>query len=514
MEMRNCIIGLAVVVAHSALAQPSTQWQRTYGGSGGDNGRQIIALSSGGYVVAATSSSNDGDVIGCDQQGINIWLAHLDPLGAIVWQRCFGGSGNEICFDLIQTMDEGYIVVGSTNSTDGDISTPLGGQDIWALKVDSDGVLVWESTLGGTAGDQCRGVVEDLNGFIYVFGLTPSIELPGYHPPNGYDYYLAKLTPAGELVQQRCYGGSENDASYSVQISNDGQIVMTGATNSTDGDVIGGGDAQTWILAVDDELNIQWQRTLLHTGGIASGFTAKGSSNELHVLGGALAGEGELVSTWGDFDLYAVELDQELNVTRSRSYGGSDQDLITRLLPSDEGGLLSIGFTFSQDGQIVDPKGLQDAWLVSLDDTLGLKWMKNFGGSLNDAFGGGAYCSDGGIILVGISHSNDGDLTANQGAGDIWVVKLGPDGVGLEEARAEAAFRIFPNPANDLVSIEWNRDVTELQVIDALGRTVHEQGNLLGQQRHQLNVADWASGVYTIRLNGAEGQRGYTFIKY
>ena len=88
------------------------------------------------------------------------------------------------------------------------------------------------------------------------------------------------------------------------------------------------------------------------------------------------------------------------------------------------------------------------------------------------------------------------------------------DEVAVYEAFDQNQARIFPNPANDLVSIEWNRDVTELQVIDALGRTVHEQGNLLGQQRHQLNVADWASGVYTIRLNGAEGQRGYTFIKF
>lgn len=244
MKLRTIVIVWGLAGANSLLAQPAIEWQRAYGGSSQESGRQIAPLQDGGYFVAGSTGSVDGDAVGCVGNSSNFWALRLDAQGELLWQSCYGGSATETCSHMTPTSDGGFVLVGTTNSSDGDISQALGGVDIWVVKVNGDGDLLWETSLGGSVTDQSRGVVESSDGTLYVFGHTASPELEGYHLPAGFDYYLAKVSPVGELISYRCYGGSENDAAYSVSFSADALIIMTGATNSTDGDVDSGGDSQ------------------------------------------------------------------------------------------------------------------------------------------------------------------------------------------------------------------------------------------------------------------------------
>ncbi len=467
----------------------------------------------GGFLIVGTSTSTDGDAMGCMSSISRVWVLRLDAQGELLWQRCYGGSGNQTLPFVTATSDGGFAIACRTNSTDGDISTPLGGTDTWVFKIDEAGELLWERSLGGSAADDCRGIVCGDDGSLFVFGHTFSPELQGFHAP-GNDFYLAKLSPNGEVLDQRCYGGAEGDAAYSMFLAADQQIIMVGNTNSTDSDVSVGGNMQRWILAVGPDLEILWQRTLVAepSGSLTHALITQ--SGDLLIGGGTTSTEGEIFQLWGEQDMFAVRLNENLELQHSTAFGGSQYESIWHVIPGPDGGLLAIGNTSSQDGQITGSNGMQDAWLVCLDDTLGLRWMKNFGGTQDDGFIGGANTTDGGVVLTGWSKSSDGDLTNNQGNWDLWVVKLGPEQVGIGEQASGIDFRLAPNPAHEVLQVTWRTDVDRLTIHDALGQLIHTRNVLPGEQQLELAVGSWAAGVYTIRMHGEQGATSQRFIKH
>ncbi len=124
------------------------QWQKSLGGSGPDEGWSVKQTSDGGYIVAGGSASNNGDVIG-NHGYYDVWVVKLSGTGAIQWQKSLGGSNTDNAKCIIQTLDGGYIVVGGeTESNDGDVSVNYGNPDFWIVKLDGNGSIEWEKSLG------------------------------------------------------------------------------------------------------------------------------------------------------------------------------------------------------------------------------------------------------------------------------------------------------------------------------------------------------------------------------
>src|SRR6185312_15150574 len=94
--------------------------------------------------------------------------------GTIIWQKTYGGSGNDIAASIQQTTDLGYIVAGYTRSTDGDITKNNGGSDYWILKLDSTGTIVWQNTFGGSQDDEATSVQQTNDGGYIVAGYADS----------------------------------------------------------------------------------------------------------------------------------------------------------------------------------------------------------------------------------------------------------------------------------------------------------------------------------------------------
>jgi len=92
-------------------------WEKTYGGSGFDAARGVNMGSDGGFVINGNSKSTDADL--SDNAGENdIWVIKTDSNGTMVWQKTFGGSGLDYGFDIIETIDNAILLVGETTSTD------------------------------------------------------------------------------------------------------------------------------------------------------------------------------------------------------------------------------------------------------------------------------------------------------------------------------------------------------------------------------------------------------------
>jgi len=162
--------------------------------------------------------------------------AFTQPVPEIEWQQCLGGSGFEDTFSAAQTADGGYIIAGSTDSNNGQVTDFHGGaSDFWVVKLDGGGNLQWQKALGGSATDNVGEIQQTTDGGYTVAGTTSSNngDVSGNH--GSFDYWVVKLDPLGTIQWQRTYGGGSSDACWDVQQTTDGGYVLAGNASSTDG---------------------------------------------------------------------------------------------------------------------------------------------------------------------------------------------------------------------------------------------------------------------------------------
>ena len=263
--MRNYIILFAWLLGFGAIAQtaPGIEWQHSYGSTHDDHAWSVQQSNDGGYIMAGDVRGNSGNVSGYHGGDFDAWVVKLDAQGNLDWQRSLGGSGSEGAQSIIQSSDGGYLITGGTNSTDGDIGVNHGGWDAWVVKLDSEGNITWARTYGGSNDDGARSICQTNDGGYVISGDSRSIdgEVTGNH--GGPDCWVVKLNEVGELQWQKSLGGSGYDASYSIKQANDGGYILAGETSSNDGDVSGnhGGDGiDWWVVKLDGDGIMEWQK--------------------------------------------------------------------------------------------------------------------------------------------------------------------------------------------------------------------------------------------------------------
>ncbi|MBP7449688.1 MAG: gliding motility-associated C-terminal domain-containing protein [Flavobacteriales bacterium] len=228
-------------------------WSLTLGGSDFELGMDAVVLPDGDIVILGHTKSTDGDVQE-NQGNYDVLLARVSSGGTLLWTRTYGGSQNETASDLLTTADGGFLVMASANSNDGDVTGAHGGQDMWVLKVNGNGDLLWQRAFGGSAFE--LGILAQTTDAGYLLcGSTFSGDgnIEGHHGQR--DLWLAQINEQGDLVWQRCLGGSSEDQGWLRAELEDGSLVSFGYTESNDGDVSGNhGGRDLWVvkLRVDD----------------------------------------------------------------------------------------------------------------------------------------------------------------------------------------------------------------------------------------------------------------------
>ncbi len=333
------------------------EWERCYGGASLDNGSEIISTSEGGYLLLASTQSLDGDV-SVALGSKDIWLVKLDPSGEIEWEKSYGGSGNDEGFGLLADEEGNYYVIGRSNSTDGMITENFGLNDTWLLKVDGDGLLLWERSLGGAGEDTGYSLDLFSNGDI---GVATRIDL------QISDVYIARYTASGDLVWGETYGGTSIDACNRIRIDSSDVIHISGHSFSIDGDLNSThGGADVWHLVLDEEGTVITSMTY--------GGSMNDNANDLILIddggfihsGGALSDDGDIFENFGETDAWVIRLDDEGNILWERVYGGSETDRANRVIRSG-GSIILGGFTNSTDGDVIGNHGDFDLWLMKLE---------------------------------------------------------------------------------------------------------------------------------------------------
>jgi hypothetical protein len=217
-------------------------WQKSTGGCSDEGASSIRQTADGGYIVAAGSRFNShGDY--------DYWVVKLNLNGEIEWQKSLGGSKKEWAESIQLTRDGGYIVAGASISNDGDVSSNHGGKDYWIVKLNHAGELIWQRSFGGSRDDEARSIQQTADGGYIVAGSSKSNDGDVSSNHGSSDAWIIKLNSEGELIWQRSLGGSQGDGAYSVQQTTDEGYIIAGVTTTFDVDVsFHFGKSDYWIV--------------------------------------------------------------------------------------------------------------------------------------------------------------------------------------------------------------------------------------------------------------------------
>lgn len=361
---------------------PTIQWQKSFGGSLEETSRFIETTSDGGYIVAGSSMSNDGDVTGHygTSTTTDWWVVKFDNAGVIQWQKSYGGSGNDGLYCVKQTADGGYILGGDSFSNDGDVSGHHGALstvDVWVVKLNGAGSILWQKSFGGIMNEGARSIKETSDGNFIFVGISYSNDgdVSGHAgavtPFNG-DIWVAKISNTGIIIWQDSFGGTSLDYGTDIVESSDGGFAVVGTSYSNDGE------------------------TSIGYHGNADGVLFK-----LNATG---------IFQWG------------------YSLGGSVPDNFESIKQTADSGFVLVGYSGSSDGNLmgITGSGQIDSWLLKADSVGSIQWTKLFGGSVFDHGSSVEIDLDGGYIIGSTSFSDDFDVSGHHGTTttkDFWITK-------------------------------------------------------------------------------------------
>lgn len=434
------------------------QWEKSLGGTGADKISSVRQTPDNGYIIAGSSSSNDGNVTG-NQGGSDYWLAKLDNAGVIQWQKTYGGTDEDNASLAIPTADGGYIIAGSTRSINGNVTDNHGGADFWLVKVNSAGVLQWDKCLGGSAHDFANDILQTPDGGYIVTGVSASTngDVTGNHGLS--DYWVVKVSSVGTIQWQKTYGGDNADVASSIQQTPDGGYIIAGSSASANGDVTGhngvAGTNDYWVVKIDASGNMQWQKSLGGTKDDWGKDIKLSTSNGYVVTGYTASADGDVTNNNGGIDYWVAGLDNTGGLKWQKNFGGSNDDYLSSASPTRSGGFIIAGYSFSNDIDVTGHHSADtaDYWIVKIDSIGAMKWQKSLGGSNTDYGLSGIQTNDGGYFITGYSYSSDGDVTGHHGSlfntttSDGWVVKLSADEAVLPVTLVSFAGKMLKNDA-------------------------------------------------------------------
>lgn len=366
------------------------EWQRSYGGDGIDKLNSLVITRDGGMLLGGTSNSQKGfDKANASFGGDDFWVLRLDPFGNIIWQKTYGGKGEEKLTQVIETEDGGFLIGGSSSSDriyDADKQTVVenaksenarGNLDYWVLKVDAQGEIAWQRTLGGRYADILKTVVETPDGGYLLGGISNSPESGDKTDSNlgEFDFWIVKLDAEGETLWQRTIGGEADDHLVDITLTDSKKILIAGYTNSGvsfDKEVSNrGSDTDAWVILLDEQGGQLWQKTYnIDSYTLLTSVTK--TSDSAFVLGG-YSQKGLLHKTKKgtvNSDYFALKIDSLGEQKWKRELGSSSRDVLSKIVETRDGGYILAG---TSDGKVSKSKqsgnvGLEDFWIVKLGD--------------------------------------------------------------------------------------------------------------------------------------------------
>jgi len=453
-------------------------WVKVFGGTNTEQGNAVKQTADGGYAVLGYTFSNDTDVSGnhapAGSATSDMWLLKLDAQGNKQWQHCYGGPQNEDGNSFIETPDKGFLLLGTTNGSGGDVpSVYVSSQyftDWLLLKTDSLGNLQWAKTIGGT-GKEGPAVLLAANNGYYIAGSSESYDhecATGVPQPPGTatsDYVLIRLDSACNWQWATRYGGSGIETVGSAIWDNrDSSIVIVGSSNTPWGNPPVNTHSYDELVIKTDKMGLlKWSAEV------------GDSATESNGMGIAMSPDGGYVT------VCKTSWDWPLAPMPSTHIGD------------------------------------EDCWLFKFDDSLHVVYNKILGGVAQETGNFSIVPSPNGFYLGGATSSDqftEGIMLNSRHSLlylDIFMSELAfasPSLSVINPVSAAAQWHIYPNPAQHSATIllPENHHKGLCVVYDISGKRIFQQAVGTEDKDLRIDVSGWAKGSYIAEWVPRDGQ--------
>jgi len=412
-----CLLsGIGLLLAQAAHSQ-DILWEKSFGGRHAEYLTDLQPTADYGFILGGSSlSMKSGNKTDPGSGDLDYWIWKMDEHGSAEWQKSFGGGASDLLQAIKTTHDGGFLLAGTSNSPKGYQKTAEGhgGNDYWVVKLDAKGEQMWQKCYGGIGQDDLQSVVITRDGGYLLAGTSNSSAPPkngkitaGTKKENtrgSTDYWIIKIDSEGNEQWQKTYGGQYADQLRDVEQTKDGGFIVAGYSNSTASgekalENLGqGGDF--WILKLDDKGNIEWQQSI---GGSQDdqpyairqtadlGYMVAGSSNS------------QTRTSKKGTDLWVVKLDTTGETLWEEAYDIGQVDILTSLVENPDGTYLIGAYSPMASADAEGTEGVNDYVAIKISDKGEELWRKNVGSEGEDILRKVVLSRDGGYLMAGTS---------------------------------------------------------------------------------------------------------------
>lgn len=537
-----------------------TEWSKYYGGSSADMCSSIIADGKGCYYISGNTWSSDSNVQSYNHGQGDRWIFKIDSLGNIIWERCFGGSGEDYPGGLRLLSDGNLISFGASSSSDGDVGINYGYLDVWLFIFTPEGEIVQSKVFGNNIHNNVHALVETRDGgFFFTSKGIPGGMIPsaGYH--GGYDLWCVKLDRHFNIEWQKLYGGSyADDGLYGMKELDNGYVFLA-RTNSNDGDVTGfnGTPGQNntyniWVVRIDSSGSLLWEQCF----GSAKFDLARDlfeTEDNGFIIFGTRGATLDCFSSGAYADVWVFKTDSTGNLEWQQTYGSYSNDYCWGAIREDENSWMVLstilGIVDSCDVKCTH-LGSTDVWMFELKDcdvyqpvspvrptgpdtvlctvltpqsiytTRAAMLADGYDWQLLPPQAGTAESTDTSVVVTW-STTYEGNATLkvrslNTCGTSFWSDSLTLQVrtcIGIDETEGNV-FRVWPNPASGKIrlSLPAGEIPATISVYNCYGqeliKTVHVS------QVVEADVSTLPAGIYFVKASNASGNIGQvTFVK-
>ncbi len=358
------LIGVVAFVCLSLTMQAQGGWELYYGGSAEDYGEAVVQTRDHGFLIAGYSESFG------DDNDLDVYLIRTDVDGEVVWMKVVDEGWVEHAFDLVAAPDGGYIVVGDIAATPG--QSP----DMYMLKVDDRGNVLWSRQFGGAGADQAFAVTQTPDGGYLLAGRSNSFG------SGQDDIYLVKTDAEGNFEWDQVYGGDDDEVANDVVMHNGGYAIA-GVRYEP-----GNPSPDAWVLLLDAE------------GALINDYVIGTPAEREEALGLAPTADGGLIITglWGNnSDAFLLKTDADGNEEWMETYGAGLAEVGRAVRQLDDGGYVVAG---TGEVNAFDA----DIYLFRTDADGQLLWDKYIGRNTHwDEGADLTLTADGGVAIAGVN---------------------------------------------------------------------------------------------------------------
>lgn len=519
------IIGLSIIFnllpMYDASAQsPDWVWAVSAGGTGSDSGNSIDVDTHGNIYVTGSFSSSTitfGTTTLINAGDNDIFIVKYDSLGNVLWAKCAGGTDSDIGRSIGVDIYGNCYVTGSYSSPTLILDTitlqNYGSGDIFIVKYDSLGNLLWAKNAIGSSNDYPMDITLDQYGNSYITGAfwSPTLTFGSNTLINTYSYdiFIVKFNPSGNALWAKSAGGSSYDFSNSICVDNNGNSYITGyylsdtisfdslnlTNNSTSYNI--------FLAKYNSTGNIEWVKKAGNSSNNYGKSIACDTNGNCYITGSYLGspitfGSINLINYGGE-DVFVVKYDSSGNVLWAKNAIGTFDDAGKSISVDLNGNCYVSGYFRSYSikfGSItVTNVDYKDIFVVKYNSLGNALWAKSAGGVGYEEGYSNSVSNNGELLLTGYFNSPmitfaNTTLVGNSSS-NVFVSKISNQITNLSEFDKNLVINIFPNPANKYIYIDYNKPFA-LEIYTLSGKKIIES------TKSQIDISKLSSATYMV----------------